>query len=700
MNVKRDILWRVYVAFFAVALFGVMVVVYAVRIQFVEGEHWRKMAEELTTDYQTIEAVRGNIYAADGSLLATSVPIYELRMDFKAGGLSDEVFNVEVDSLAYHFAQMFKDKSQADYLREFKEARKKGSRYHLLKRKLSFSQVKEMRTWPILRRGQHKGGLIILEKDRRQKPFQLLAFRTIGYSQEGVAPVGLEGAYNTELAGVSGKRLMQKVAGGVWIPVNADNEIEPENGKDVYTTIDVNLQDVAENALYETLVKHDALNGCAILMEVETGHIKAIANLARKSEGVYGEEYNFAVGESEEPGSTIKLASLIALLEEGISLEDSVDVELGQTKFFDRTMKDSEPGHYQMLSLQQAFEKSSNVGISKLVYKQFKEQPQKFIDYFSQMGLDKPLNLQITGEGKPRIKNPKDNDWYGTTLPWMSIGYETQFTPLKILTLYNAIANQGRMVKPILVTEVRQTGKLVHKYETEDIAKSVCSKETLKKVRQALEGVVQNGTARNLKNDNYRIAGKTGTTQMARGGKYTKSFYKSSFAGYFPADNPKYACIVSINGASKGIYYGSAVAGPVFLEIANKVYASSLHMHKDISETAHTPEIATPRNFSGKLKDIRDVMNRLNIAHKVGEANEEIEWTTTARMERNMRLEQRKIIQNLVPNVSGMSLQDALFLLENRGLKVVVSGKGNVYRQSMNPGTAVYKGATIVIELR
>lgn len=700
MNVKRDILWRVYLAFFAVALFGVMVLVYAFRIQFIEGDEWRKMAEELTTDYQTIEAVRGNIYAADGSLLATSVPIYELRMDFKAGGLTDEVFNTDVDSLALLFSQAFKDKSYADYLREFKTARKRGSRYHLLKRKLNFQQVKAMKQWPILRRGQHRGGLIIIEKDRRQKPFQLLAERTIGYSVEGVAPVGLEGAYNKSLAGVSGKRLMQKVAGGVWIPVNADNEIEPENGKDIYTTIDINLQDVAENALYEMLVRHDALNGCAILMEVETGHIKAIANLSKRSEGVYAEDYNFAVGESAEPGSTIKLASLIALLEEGVSLQDSVDVELGQTKFFDRVMKDSEPGHYQMLSLQQAFEKSSNVGISKLVYKQFKEQPQKFVDYFSKLGMDKPLNLQITGEGKPRLKKPSDNDWYGTTLPWMSIGYETQFTPLKILTLYNAIANQGKMVKPIMVTEVRQTGKLVDRYKTEVIEDQICSKETLKKAQAALEGVVQNGTARNLKNENYGIAGKTGTAQMARGGKYNKSFYKSSFAGYFPTDHPKYTCIVSINGASKGVYYGSAIAGPVFLEIANKVYANSLQMHKDITETATPPELATPRNFAGNLKEVKAVFNSLNIPNKVGESDEEMEWTQTARFETRMRLDERKMPKKAVPNVKGMSLQDALFILENRGFKVVATGRGKVYRQSMNPGTPIFRGSTIVIELK
>ncbi|MBI1222165.1 MAG: PASTA domain-containing protein [Bacteroidetes bacterium] len=699
MNVKRAILWRVYIAFAGVCLFGLLILWYAFKIKVVEGEKWREKAQELTTDFQTIEAVRGNIYADDGSLLATSVPIYELRMDFRAGGLSDEIFKEGIDSLAYLFSITFQDKSKSEYLREFMNARKLGKRYFLLKRRLGFQRVKEMKTWPILRLGQHKGGLIIIEKDQRQRPFQLLAYRTIGYSVDGVAPVGLEGAYDGVLGGVSGKRLMQKVSGGFWIPVNDENEIEPENGKDIYTTIDINLQDVAEDALYETLVKNDAMNGTAVLMEVETGHIKAIANLTRKSEGVYAEEYNYAVGESAEPGSTIKLVSLIALLEEGASMGDSVDVEGGITTYFDRKMKDSEPGHYDKLTLQQAYEKSSNVGVSKLVYKHFKDQPQKFVDYFTELGLAEPLGLQITGEGKPRIKQPGDNDWYGTTLPWMSIGYETQFTPLQILSLYNAIANNGTMVKPMLVTQVRQTGKVVDHFEPTVIKDKICSKEVLKKVRIAMEGVVApGGTARNLMNPNYTVAGKTGTAQMARGGRYNKSFYKSSFVGYFPADHPKYTCIVSINGASRGVYYGSAVAGPVFKEIADKVYANSLQMHQDIEETIEVPEMETPPNIAGQMDDIRTVMNDLGISNKV--IGDESEWAQTRRLNKSMEVEKRKVIGNLVPNVVGMTLKDALFLLENAGIKVQAVGTGKIRKQSMRPGSRVYRGATIILELR
>ncbi|MDX5320963.1 MAG: PASTA domain-containing protein, partial [Bacteroidota bacterium] len=358
-----------------------------------------------------------------------------------------------------------------------------------------------------------------------------------------------------------------------------------------------------------------------------------------------------------------------------------------------------EPGHYTKLTLQQSFEKSSNVGISKLVYKHFKEKPQKFVDYFKALGLSQPLELQITGEGKPRIKEPGANDWYGTTLPWMSIGYETQFTPLQILTLYNAIANNGKMVKPSFVTEVRQTGRVVEKYDPVIINDKICSKETLKKVKLALEGVVSPaGTAKNLMNDNYSVAGKTGTAQMASGGRYNKSFYKSSFVGYFPADQPKYTCIVSINGASKGVYYGSAVAGPVFKEIADKVYASSLQMHKDINQKIQIPEIETPPNVAGQMEEIRQVMNELGIANQL--VGDETEWGQTRRLDKRMEVEPRKVIRNLVPNVVGMSLKDALFLLENAGLKVQAVGTGKIRKQSMAPGSRVYRGATIVIELR
>lgn len=703
MNVRRDILWRVYLAFFLTCVFGVMIVVYAFRIQTIEGEKWRTLASELSTSYQTIDATRGNIYSDDGSLLATSVPVYDIRMDMQAEGLKDGVFNNGVDSLAYLLSKTFPEYSKVQFLRRLKQARIDKKRYFLVKRNVNFNQVKAMKHWPLFRLGKYKGGFVIIEKERRQQPFQLLAKRTIGYSRDGIAPVGLEGAYDEVLSGVSGKRLMQKVSGGQWIPVNYDNEIEPENGKDIYTTLDINIQDVAEEALLQALINHNAENGCAILMEVKTGRIKAIANLTRKGDGetaTYTEAYNYAVGESAEPGSTFKLASLIALLESGVvSLEDSIDIESGRTKFFDRTMKDSEGSAAGKLTLQQSFEKSSNVGISKLVYEHFAKKPEEFVKLIKSLGIDKPLGLQIFGEGKPRIKSPEDRDWSGTTLPWMSIGYETTITPLQMLALYNAVANNGTMVKPVFAREVRHVGKLIEKYETQVLKKSICSKETLKKVRQAMEGVVLRGTARNLRNSNYSVAGKTGTAQIADAKNGYRKYYKSSFAGYFPANNPQYTCIVSINGASNGVYYGSLVAGPVFKEIADKVYASKLDLHLDIEERKLQATHTLPSPKVAQKDELKKVLNKIDVSSQtVGELDEN-QWVYTVDKETSLKIQERKVISGLVPNVVGMGLKDAMFLIENTGMKVRFTGSGKVRKQSISPGKKVVRGNTIFLEL-
>lgn len=703
MNVRRDILWRVYLAFFLTCIFGVMIVVYAFRIQAIEGEKWRTLANELSTSYQTIEATRGNIYSDDGSLLATSVPVYDIRMDMQASGLKKGVFNNNVDSLAYLLAKEFPQYTKVQFLRRLKQAHIDKKRYFLVKRNVNFNQVKKMKDWPLFRLGKYKGGFIVIEKERRQQPFKILAKRTIGYSREGIAPVGLEGAYDEVLSGVSGKRLMQKVSGGQWIPVNYDNEIEPEDGKDIYTTIDINIQDVAEEALLQALIDHNAENGCAILMEVKTGRIKAIANLTRKGNDEtveYKEAYNYAVGESAEPGSTFKLAALIALLESGVAdLGDSVEIDNGKTKFFDRTMKDSEWSPDKKLTLQQSFEKSSNVGISKLVYQHFAKKPDEFVKLVKGLGIDKPLGLQIYGEGKPRIKSPSDRDWSGTTLPWMSIGYEATITPLQILALYNAVANDGKMVKPVFAKEVRHVGKLIEKYETQVLKKSICSEKTLKKVRKAMEGVVLRGTAKNLRNKNYTVAGKTGTAQIADAKNGYRKYYKSSFVGYFPADNPQYTCIVSINGASNGVYYGSVVAGPVFKEIADKVYSSKLDLHLDINERKLQATNTLPTPKVTQKDELKTVLNKIGVSSQtVGELDEN-QWVSTKAKTKSLKIQERKVISGLVPNVVGMGLKDALFLIENSGLKARFIGSGKVRKQSIPPGKKVQRGNTIYIEL-
>lgn len=699
MDVKRDILKRVYLMYGFFLLFGIAILVQVFRIQIVQGQDWIAMAESQTLAYKNIDALRGNIFADDGSLLATSLPTYEIRMDLKAEALTDEVFNKGIDSLSLALSDLFKDKSAREYKLELERARKAGERYHLIKRRVTYLELKKLREFPIFRKGRYKGGFLYVQKNERARPFKILAARTIGYDREGQKPVGLEGAYDKVLRGTSGKRLMQKIAGGVWMPVNDENEVEPEDGADLYTSIDINIQDVAEHALMKQLIKHNSDHGCVVLMEVETGLVKAIANLSRNSDGSYSENYNYAIGESTEPGSTFKLVSLVAAMEDGyLDLDDSVDTQGGQVQFYDRVMKDSHEGGYGKISVQRVFEVSSNVGTSKLIQKFYGKNPQQFIDRVHKFNIHKPLGLEISGEGTPRIKMPKDKDWYGTTLPWMSIGYESRLTPLQILTFYNAIANDGKMVKPIFVKEIRKHGRLVKKMPVQVISESICSKETVKKAQKMLEGVVENGTASNLKNATYKIAGKTGTAQIANdkyGYKYeSKVSYQASFCGYFPADNPKYSCIVVVNAPSNNVYYGNLVAGPIFKEIADKVYATNLKIHPPLSVEKQLATMPVSKN--GSKEDLRKVLDKLNVkAH--GRANEN--WVKTSAKENAIEIQNLTITSGITPNVVGMSLKDAVYILENKGLLVKVVGKGMIKNQSIPPGQPVQKGNIITLEL-
>ena len=411
MNIIKDILWRVYLVYFMICLIGLGIVYKVIRIQTIEGDKWRAKAESLTTDYRNIEAVRGNIYADDGSLLATSVPVYEARMDPNVEAITDKIFCNNIDSLAYCLSKLFRDKTKKQYKRELVTARKEGKRYHLIKRNIGYKDLKELREFPLFRLGRYKGGLIYTQKNIRRKPFKLLASRTIGYQREDVRPVGLEGAYNKYLKGVGGKRLMQKISGGVWKPVNDINEIEPKEGSDIITTIDINIQDVAEQALLKQLILNSADHGCVVLMEVKTGEIKAIANLKKSESGSYYEGYNYAVGESTEPGSTFKLPALLAAIEDGyVELNDSVDTEDGTTEYYDQVMRDSHRGGYGKITVQKAFEKSSNVGISKIITRSYARDPQKFIDRLYNMNLNEKLGLDIAGEGAPKVKSPKDKE--------------------------------------------------------------------------------------------------------------------------------------------------------------------------------------------------------------------------------------------------------------------------------------------------
>lgn len=692
---------RSYLVYLTVALLGLTIIGKALYIQLVEGAYWREKAENLTTVYRDIEAVRGNIYSDDGSMLATSIPIYEVRMDLNADGLEDELFNAEVDSLSIRLSGLFKDKSPVEWKRQLVTARQEGQRYHLIKRKVKYHQMKELRTFPIFNRGRYKGGLIVLQQNKRERPFRMLAARTIGYDREDISPVGLEGAYRSELGGVSGKRLMQKISGGLWMPINDENEVEPQDGYDVHTTINLNIQDVAENALLDQLKRHDAHHGCVILMEVETGEIKAIANLSKDDEGDYYEYYNYAIGESAEPGSTFKLPSLVVALEDGyIDLNDSVDAGDGEAEFFGEKMRDSKEGGYGKITVEDAFAFSSNIGVMRLVEKYYANEPAKFIKGLKRMGLNEEIGIEIAGEGAPLIKDPSDNSWSLISYLWTSIGYEVKMTPLQILTFYNAIANDGKMVKPMFVRKITDKSSVVREFETEVIKKQVCSPKTVKEARQLLESVVDHGTAKNLKNVNYKIAGKTGTARVAKssGGYGTKITYQASFAGYFPADDPKYSCIVVVNAPNRSVYYASHVAGPIFSEIADKIYATSINIHDELQKSEDITSLTRiPVSKSGHQRDLQRVFEEIEVP--VQSTNPENQWVVTQTGEDHVEMGRRNIVDNLVPNVKGMSAQDAVFLLENAGLKVQLRGRGMIKKQSVPAGSIVQRGQRIILEL-
>lgn len=709
VNVRKDILWRIYLTYLFILVLAGFVIFQLAKIQFVEGDHWRSRAQALTLRYANIEALRGNIFDVNGQLLATSLPYFDVAVDLNTEPISDELFEDNIDSLAICLSGLFKDRTAGEYKKFLARTRNSGDRYVMLHSNVSYKDLQQLKSFPLFRRGRFKGGLIYTQKGRRELPFQFLAARTIGYSREGALPVGLEGAYNKELTGVSGKRLVRRIAGGIEVPVNDENEIEPQDGCDLISTIDINIQDVAENALLEQLIKHKAGWGCVILMEVRTGEIRAMANLSRRDSSVYAERYNYAIGHRTEPGSTFKLASLMAGMEDGyFDLNDTIETGHGVLKVYSQTVKDSRHGGYGRMSVQEVFEKSSNVGTVKLIQKYYGSNPKKFIDRLYKMGVNLNPELSISGGAAPDVKSLDDRRWSKVSLPWMSFGYELRLTPLQILTFYNAVANNGAMMKPVFVKEIRKQGKIIKRVQPEVIHPQIASAATIAKAKQMMEGVVQRGTATNLKHADYLIAGKTGTAQIAKvggkGGYGQKSrsvTYQASFAGYFPADNPKYSCIVVVNAPSDGVYYGNAVAGPIFKEIADKVYSTLQDIHSEVSDQplayANLPQIK-----AGQKDEVRKVVQDIGIATLPFSGNGEyvrVSHLNDSTLSVDNFSIQNELVNNRIPDVTGMGLKDALYLLENAGLQVVVIGSGSIYEQSLKPGTEMHPGSSITIYL-
>jgi len=695
VNIKNSILLRIRIAFIVIFLFIVAIITKMVMVQTIEGPKWREKAKNITYQYKPVKATRGNIYSDNGSLLSTSLPFYKVAFD--ATVVDKELFLKEVDSLAYHLSVFFKDKSKSEYKNLLTDARAKRKRYVILSNKqINFRGKKELSNWPIFREGRYLGGVIFERVDRRFLPFVELGSRTVGFINENNRGAGLEFSFNQILAGTNGEAMYQKFSGGSWKPVYDGTEIKSTDGKNIKTTIDVNLQDVAESALQRALRVHEADYGLVVVMEVQTGKIKAISNLT-KSGGDYHETYNYVVGSLVEPGSTIKLATMLTLLEENnIDLNDSIDTGNGVYTIYNNKVKDDHEGGWGKMTIRQAFEKSSNVAMVKLVEKYFSLDPVKFLTYFDKLNLTEPLNFQISGEGKPNVPRPSDSGWSGITLPWMAHGYGLEITPLHILTLFNAVANNGQMIRPIIVQSVLEADKEEKTYETKVLNPKICSDETLMKLKTMLEGVVNNGTASNIKGTHYKIAGKTGTTQILEKGVYT-SKYITSFAGYFPADNPAYTALVLIRNPKGWRQYGSNVAAPVFKEIADNIYARDIKMHTSINvNEIKWQEGVFPVIRAGKLEELQQICNELGVSNHVIDNNEWVRTKINGNAVEWIKIQQKK---NTMPDVSGMTFRDALYILENEGLKIEHRGLGRVEEQSIPPGRKIEKGNLVVLTL-
>lgn len=668
---KDQMLARTGVIYGIVVAMAVAVFLRIIFLQFVQSDKWAAMAEKIVFRRGVDKASRGDILSDDGRILASSVPYYTVYMDTRSSGMADTTWANGINGLSRGLSKYVGGNTPEGWKNALTNARRRGDRYYLIKRHVSYETLKQLKELPIFRHGKFSGGLVYQPENRRIMPNGLLAKRTIGYITEDTLAniVGIEGSFNNYLAGKDGMKVQQRLTKGAWIDVDNLETVHARPGDDVVTTIDLDLQDATENALYKQLARHKAHHGCAVVMEVKTGDIKAIANLEIGSDGLYHETYNYAVGESTEPGSTFKLMSMIVALEDGVvDLDDSISTGDGTVKYYDKVIRDHEDEGLGTITAREVFEHSSNVGTAKIIYENYKENPRRYVDRLYSMKINKPLDLQIKGEGKPVIRGPGDKLWSGISLPMMSHGYEVQMTPLQILTFYNAVANDGKMVKPRFVSEVRDGNRVVKSFDTEVITNAICSRSTVRKAQSLLEGVVENGTAKNLKNNNYKIAGKTGTAQIANAkhGYRTGSriSYQASFVGYFPADDPLYSCIVVVNAPSNWVYYGNVVSGPVFKEIADKVYAGNFY--RDLH--ALNPE----KEDKVTLREAADIIDTDDLT----------------------------LSEGVMPNVVGMGLRDAVYMLENSGLRVHYTGRGKVAKQSPQPGVRISRGATVAIELR
>ncbi len=712
MEVKRDILWRVYLSFLGIIVLSLLVLGKAFYIQRFQGSHWRSMSDSLHQRFISLDAERGTIYSEDGQMLSTSIPTFDIYIDFNADGLREKKgkrFIENVDSFAFALANQFQDKTAAEYKKDLQQAFRKKDRYYPLKKKLSFEVYKIFREFPLVRQGRNRSGVIVEVNSKRETPFGLLANRTIGLSREfkdernkaKKQNVGLERSYDTVLSGHDGQKLVRFIAGGTAIPVEG-SQTDPVNGKDVFTTIDVNIQDITETALMRMMLQCEGPYGTAIVMETSTGKIKAIANLGRRPDGSYWEDDNYALRVTE-PGSTIKLATLLSVLEKGTStITDKVEVgSAGRLEVAPgKVVVDAERHHASSLTVKECFVHSSNVGMSKLAFKAFGKNPSEIKEYFHKFHLDDRSPVDLMNVPKPTMAplSTKHGEAGLGNMLWMSFGYAIQVSPLHTLTLYNAVANNGKMMKPYLVNAIQANGIVSRQFQPTVMDERICKPGVIKSAQESMRGVVTEGTARKaLAGMSFAVAGKTGTAHVSDGPiKYAHGVYQASFVGYFPADRPQFTCIVVIRTKPHaGSHFGGTLAAPVFKEIATKLYSMYVGK-KDASLYAATKD-SSGFFYAGYTHDIKNVYSTLNMFYSDSVAQNN--WASVYSRNYQPVMKATTVRQQVMPNVRGMGLKDAVHLLENMGLKVVFRGRGRITMQSVAPGTALGKGVTVMLEL-
>lgn len=711
---KNESLLKTYLVYFFVLLFGIAIIVKTAIVMTKERKEFLELAEKREYRMRPLEASRGNIFSSDGNLMATSVPIYNIYFDTKT--VDPELFNNKIDSLSQQLASMLPRRNAAEWKKYLNDAKVEGKRYLPITKNLSLNQYREMQRFAIFRLGPNRGGIIAEKKVRRARPYNELAGRMIGYVNEDEnLYVGIEGAYNEHLRGINGQELVRRIHHGGWIPESSENNVDPQDGNDIVTTFDIKLQDIVENALNNTMVTNKAEQGCAILMDVETGYVRAMANLKLNHKtNQYEESYNFALAERYEPGSVFKIASMVVLLNNypNMKLTDKVNIGTGPIKFSNRVMKDDHSfAQGGICTVQEVIEQSSNKGTAVLVTKNFAAHPEKYVDGLYALGLNKKVGTGIAGEAQPLIKHPNDKTrdgrkiWSNVSLPWMSIGYEVNVTPMQIITLYNAIANGGRMMKPQFVTEIRHGNQIIEHFDPIVLNEQIAPPEAIAMLQTMLEGVVQRGTAkRQLSDCAFRTAGKTGTAQYCDprfGYKYREpgvghKLYNTTFVGYFPADKPKYSCIVVVSRARGPHWAAGGVSAPGFREIAEKVYALRLGIEKDESGTRTTDSIAKPA-----IVDHKQALAYLNgINANYTDYASDGKWVMIEDdKDGKKKIRNAELTTTTVPNVIGMNVSDAVYLLESMGISTTFNGQGTVTEQSLRAGDTLKKNSVMNLKL-